>query len=292
MNHIVLLGNSIFDNAAYAAGGPDVVRQLRDILPSGWRATLNALDGAVIADLPQQLQKLPGDASHLVVSVGGNDALGDAGLLDRRMVPSRTTTAPDRPRAQPDRAAPWPVRGTQPWFSRPVGPAGLTPPLTAPRLPTRPRSSKANQEPKAPGAGGDLADAHSWADPHVTSLSPQTCGRGRRSPLNRRAPPLPSRKYRNHRPFLTLKLRGTSPLVARVLSCDRERRKFECHQRQEVPMQITAFKDMYIAELQELASVEDQLADALFTMSEWPHTQPSSAPLSAIARTRLLKGNN
>jgi lysophospholipase L1-like esterase len=85
MNHIVLLGDSIFDNAAYVAGGQDVVRQLRDILPSGWRATLNALDGAVIADLPQQLQKLPGDASHLVVSVGGNDALGDAGLLDRKV---------------------------------------------------------------------------------------------------------------------------------------------------------------------------------------------------------------
>src|SRR5438046_2402336 len=85
MNHIVLLGDSIFDNAAYVAGGPDVVRQLRDILPSGWRATLNALDGAVIADLPKQLQKLPGNASHLVVSVGGNDALGEAGLLDRKV---------------------------------------------------------------------------------------------------------------------------------------------------------------------------------------------------------------
>ena len=85
MNHIVLLGDSIFDNAAYVAGGPDVVRQLREILPSGWRATLNALDGAVIADLPQQLQKVPSDASHLVVSVGGNDALGEAGLLERKV---------------------------------------------------------------------------------------------------------------------------------------------------------------------------------------------------------------
>jgi hypothetical protein len=85
MNHIVLLGDSIFDNAAYVAGGPDVVRQLRDILPSGSRATLNALDGAVIADLPQQLQKLPSDVSHLVVSVGGNDALGEASLLERKV---------------------------------------------------------------------------------------------------------------------------------------------------------------------------------------------------------------
>jgi lysophospholipase L1-like esterase len=86
MTHIVLLGDSIFDNAAYVAGGPDVVRQLRDILPAGWRATLNALDGAVIADVPQQLQKLPRDATHLVLSIGGNDALGDAGLLERKVV--------------------------------------------------------------------------------------------------------------------------------------------------------------------------------------------------------------
>ena len=85
MNHIALLGDSIFDNAAYVAGGPDVVKQLREILPAGWRATLNALDGAVIADLPQQLQRLPADASHLVVSVGGNDALGEASLLDHKV---------------------------------------------------------------------------------------------------------------------------------------------------------------------------------------------------------------
>jgi hypothetical protein len=85
MTHIVLLGDSIFDNAAYVAGGPDVVRQLRDILPSGRRATLNARDGAVIADLPQQLRSVPADATHLVLSVGGNDALGESGLLDRKV---------------------------------------------------------------------------------------------------------------------------------------------------------------------------------------------------------------
>ena len=85
MPHILLLGDSIFDNAAYVAGGPDVVHQLRDILPSGWRATLNARDGAVIADLPQQLKSLPTDATHLVVDVGGNDALGESALLDRKV---------------------------------------------------------------------------------------------------------------------------------------------------------------------------------------------------------------
>lgn len=73
--HVVLLGDSIFDNAAYVAGGPDVVAQLRGALPPGWRATLAAVDGAVTADVARQLGRVPADATRLVVSVGGNDAL-------------------------------------------------------------------------------------------------------------------------------------------------------------------------------------------------------------------------
>ena len=82
VRHIVLLGDSIFDNAAYVAGGPDVVHQLRERLPDGWRARLAAVDGSVTASVAIQLQQLPPDASHLIVSVGGNDALGHAGTLD------------------------------------------------------------------------------------------------------------------------------------------------------------------------------------------------------------------
>ncbi|HEY0493997.1 MAG TPA: SGNH/GDSL hydrolase family protein, partial [Candidatus Dormibacteraeota bacterium] len=78
MKHVVLLGDSVFDNAAYVGGGPDVVTQLRQRLPSGWRASLLAVDGSVIASIAQQLARLPADASHLVISVGGNDALGYA----------------------------------------------------------------------------------------------------------------------------------------------------------------------------------------------------------------------
>jgi hypothetical protein len=55
-----------------------VVRQERDILPPGWHATLQARDGALIAELAKQLQRVPADPSHLVVSVGGNEALGEA----------------------------------------------------------------------------------------------------------------------------------------------------------------------------------------------------------------------
>ena len=64
--HIVLLGDSIFDNGAYVRRGePDVVRQLRARLPAGARATLAAVDGATAADVRRQLERLPADATHL-----------------------------------------------------------------------------------------------------------------------------------------------------------------------------------------------------------------------------------
>ncbi len=76
MNHVVLLGDSIFDNAAYVGGAPDVVRQVRQRLPHGSKATLGAVDGGTTGDVREQLRHLPADATHLVVSAGGNDALG------------------------------------------------------------------------------------------------------------------------------------------------------------------------------------------------------------------------
>lgn len=81
--HVVLLGDSIFDNAAYVDGGPDVISQLRQELP-GWKCSLLAIDGDVITGVARQLRGLPADATHLVVSVGGNDALGYAPLLQER----------------------------------------------------------------------------------------------------------------------------------------------------------------------------------------------------------------
>ncbi|HEV3470074.1 MAG TPA: GDSL-type esterase/lipase family protein [Pyrinomonadaceae bacterium] len=81
---VVLLGDSVFDNAAYVGGGPDVVAQLRAALPEGWRASLLAVDGSVTSGVAAQLRRLPADATHLVVSAGGNDALGQAGLLEER----------------------------------------------------------------------------------------------------------------------------------------------------------------------------------------------------------------
>jgi hypothetical protein len=76
MKHLVLLGDSIFDNAAYVAGGPAVIDQVGGKLPAGWRATLLAVDGSMAGDVSAQIKRLPGDATHLALSVGGNDALG------------------------------------------------------------------------------------------------------------------------------------------------------------------------------------------------------------------------
>src|SRR5437764_9100023 len=82
MNHIVLLGDSIFDNAVYVPGGPPFVEQLRAVLGRDWQVTLLAIDGHVTADTIGQLAKLPRGATHLVISAGGNDALGHLDLLD------------------------------------------------------------------------------------------------------------------------------------------------------------------------------------------------------------------
>jgi hypothetical protein len=81
MPHLVLLGDSIFDNARYVPGEPDVVRQVQAVLPPSWQATLRAVDGATTASLASQMARLPSDATHLVVSMGGNDAIGASHLL-------------------------------------------------------------------------------------------------------------------------------------------------------------------------------------------------------------------
>jgi hypothetical protein len=85
MPHVVLLGDSIFDNAAYTRGRPDVVTHLRGLLPQEWQATLRAVDGATTGRLPSQLAGVPADASHLVVAIGGNDALQNSDLLSTRV---------------------------------------------------------------------------------------------------------------------------------------------------------------------------------------------------------------
>ncbi|MBV6496993.1 MAG: tetratricopeptide repeat protein [Acidobacteria bacterium ACB1] len=81
MKHIVLLGDSIFDNKSYVNGGKDTIANLREQMPDDWTATLLAVDGSVADNVQQQLSGIPADATHLFISVGGNDALGEIRIL-------------------------------------------------------------------------------------------------------------------------------------------------------------------------------------------------------------------
>lgn len=81
MSKIVLIGDSIFDNAGYVGHGPSVIQQLVARLPPASTATLLAIDGSVTADVAAQARRIPVDATHLIISCGGNDALGQLGVL-------------------------------------------------------------------------------------------------------------------------------------------------------------------------------------------------------------------
>ena len=106
--HIVLIGDSIFDNGAYTRGEPDVVTHLARLMPKGWEATSCAVDGATTAGVGAQLRRVPLTATHLVVSIGGNDVLQHVGLLSSRvttMVQALEMFAPHVDRFQRDYAA-------------------------------------------------------------------------------------------------------------------------------------------------------------------------------------------
>lgn len=85
--HIALLGDSTLDNGAYTSGGPAVIDHLSGLLSSEDRATLLAVDGATTQHIQSQLGGMPEGATHVVLSVGGNDALREIEVLNR---PSQT----------------------------------------------------------------------------------------------------------------------------------------------------------------------------------------------------------
>jgi hypothetical protein len=84
VDHIVLAGDSIFDNAAYVGSGQAVIDQLSNKANGLFKSTLVAADGSVTRDLNSQFKKLPPDTTHLFISSGGNDALESAYLLADR----------------------------------------------------------------------------------------------------------------------------------------------------------------------------------------------------------------
>lgn len=84
MTHIVLLGDSIFDNAPYVPPGMAVADHLRACLAPHDRVTLLARDGSVLDDVAAQLPglaALPEPPTRLVLSCGGNDVLGLLGAM-------------------------------------------------------------------------------------------------------------------------------------------------------------------------------------------------------------------
>lgn len=91
MAHIVLLGDSIFDNKAYVGREPDVISQLREIIPDDWQATLKAVDGHMAENVSGQLHGVPDNATHLFVSVGGNNAIMNADILGLQVKSSAET---------------------------------------------------------------------------------------------------------------------------------------------------------------------------------------------------------
>lgn len=84
MAHIVLLGDSTFDNAAYVPSGTEVQAHLQSLPGRPHRVSLLARDGSVLADMAAQvahLRQLPAAADWLVASCGGNDVLGLVGAM-------------------------------------------------------------------------------------------------------------------------------------------------------------------------------------------------------------------
>ncbi len=81
MPHVALVGDSVFDNAAYSAPDPGVQALLGHELGSDWKVTLPAVDGSTTKQVHEQLAGIPEDADWIVLSTGGNDALGHQELL-------------------------------------------------------------------------------------------------------------------------------------------------------------------------------------------------------------------
>ena len=78
--HVALLGDSSFDNGNWT-DGPCVTEQVREYFP---QTSLYACDGALIAAIAPQSMKIPADVTHVVVSVGGNDATAAVNVVKKQ----------------------------------------------------------------------------------------------------------------------------------------------------------------------------------------------------------------
>ena len=85
--HLLMLGDSVFDNGVYVPGQPDVSAQVESHLERSFKSsklTFHARDGAVMSDVKnQQIKNIPEDITHIALSIGGNDLLGLIQYLDQ-----------------------------------------------------------------------------------------------------------------------------------------------------------------------------------------------------------------
>jgi lysophospholipase L1-like esterase len=81
---LVLMGDSILDNAPYTRPEPDTTTHLHRLLAPNWSVRLLARDGATMSDVRFQLAELSGRPT-IVLSIGGNDATEHIGMLDKRV---------------------------------------------------------------------------------------------------------------------------------------------------------------------------------------------------------------
>jgi predicted TIM-barrel fold metal-dependent hydrolase len=79
--HVILAGDSIFDNAVYVPGEPCVTEQLRALVGDTSSVSMVAVDGDYVSDVWRQVRSFPVGATHILVSAGGNDALRHAHKL-------------------------------------------------------------------------------------------------------------------------------------------------------------------------------------------------------------------
>ncbi|GAB5353856.1 hypothetical protein AAMO2058_000069900 [Amorphochlora amoebiformis] len=79
--HIVMLGDSTLDNKRWVGTDPSVCEHIQWKLKSrgehrGWKVSDLSVDGYMIKGLvDRQLPQVPRDATHLIISIGGNNAL-------------------------------------------------------------------------------------------------------------------------------------------------------------------------------------------------------------------------
>jgi hypothetical protein len=81
MPRLLLIGDSVIDNAAYVRPGePDVAAQVQGALPD-WIVELRAVDGSITEEVLQHQTAGLNRRDLVVVSSGGNDALAHVDLI-------------------------------------------------------------------------------------------------------------------------------------------------------------------------------------------------------------------